>query len=246
MRDNDTDGRVDRIIATFNEALVASTNTTPWTINNHPSGGSKNSVSTSGMVATLVTTEGSNPANTAVGSYTVALATNATGIRDAAGNLSSFATQAPSDKASPVPTALADTPGSNNGRFETTDTMTLTFSENVTNSATDADIALNHATPRDTVAIPGFLEGITAYDTGGNDYISTGTATFPDSGLSQPASNQVRVTLTACSTGCAGIGTESNNGDFVVIPSTTIKDTSSNTNSAAQSSADPDFSLRLF
>jgi hypothetical protein len=246
MRDNDTDGLVDRVVATFGETIENSTNAAPWTLANIPSAGTKSTLSTSGSTATLLITEGGGARNTAVGSFTVALAQNATGIRDSAGNQSSFATQAPSDEAKPVPTAVVDANGTNNGRFETNDTLTVTFSEAVTNSATSADIVLNDVSPRDTLAIPGLFEGTTAYDSGENGYISTGTATFPSSALSQPTTSQVRVTLAACSTGCTGLGTENGTGPLVVVPSTTIRDTSSNTNSAAQNSALPTFSIRLF
>ena len=60
-----------------------------------PSGGTLASVATAGAVATLTITEGAGAADTSVGSFTVALATSATGIRDAAANLSSFTAAAP-------------------------------------------------------------------------------------------------------------------------------------------------------
>ena len=58
--------------------------------------------SRSGAVATLTIAEGAGAPDTAVGSFTVALSTGATGIRDAAGNLSSFAATSPADGARPV------------------------------------------------------------------------------------------------------------------------------------------------
>jgi hypothetical protein len=40
MRDNDADGKVDRVVVTFDEALAAYTaGTAPWTLTNVPSAG---------------------------------------------------------------------------------------------------------------------------------------------------------------------------------------------------------------
>ena len=103
MQDANTNGKVDRVVATFSETLAAySAGTAPWTLSGVPSGGTLSSVSVSGTTATLTIAEGAGAADTAVGSFTVALATAATGIRDAAGNLSSFAASTPADGARPV------------------------------------------------------------------------------------------------------------------------------------------------
>src|SRR5205814_7372061 len=95
MLDTDHNGKVDQVQATFDETLVSSTATAPWTLTGVPSGGSLSSVSTSGSVATLVLNEGAGAADTSVGSFMVALAASSSGIRDAAGNQSSFSAQAP-------------------------------------------------------------------------------------------------------------------------------------------------------
>jgi hypothetical protein len=65
-------------------------------------------------------------ANTAVGSFTVALA-NTSGVVDTAGNHASFAAQAPADKAPPVPIAVALANG--NGTMAASDTASITYSE---------------------------------------------------------------------------------------------------------------------
>ena len=107
MLDVNANGKVDRATAVFSETLAAYTaGTTPWTLANVPSGGTLASVAVATTTATLTITEGAGAANTAVGSFTIALATSATGIRDAAGNLSSFAATAPADGAAPVRTAM--------------------------------------------------------------------------------------------------------------------------------------------
>ncbi|GAH34578.1 unnamed protein product, partial [marine sediment metagenome] len=131
MFDTDFDGKVNQVQATFSETLAGSTATAPWTLTNVPSGGTLASVSTSGAVATLTITEGASAADTSVGSFTIALATNATGIRDSAANQSSFTAQAPGDKAGPVPVSITDTNGTNDGKFEQADTMTVTFTESI-------------------------------------------------------------------------------------------------------------------
>ena len=252
MKDNDTDGLVDRVVATFDDTLVSTTNAAPWTLTNVPSGGTKSTLSTTGSTATLLITEGGGARDTSVGSFTVALAQNATGIRDAVGNQSSFATQAPTDDASPVPTALVDTNGTNDGRFEATDTATMTFSENVTNSAATpmsvvlADPAGNNP---DTLSAPGFMQGTNSLgNTGAVDYMTGNnvSATFGTSTLSQPALNQVRVTLSACTAGtCANVSPGASAATpVVVIPATTIED--ADDNAAVQNSAMQTVSIRLF
>ena len=103
--------------ATFNETLGTpyGAGNTPWTLANIPSGGttatspiscgggsSSGGVCVLGAAATVRIVEGGGEADTAVGGFTVALATGATGVRDAAGNQASFLTQAPADEAAPV------------------------------------------------------------------------------------------------------------------------------------------------
>jgi hypothetical protein len=128
MFDNDHNGKVDHVVATFNKTLGSCTApcTSGWTLSNVPSAGTLGSVTVSGTTATLNLTEGAGAANTAVGSFTVALA-NTSGVVDAAGNHASFAAQAPADKAPPVPIAVALANG--NGTMAATDTASITYSE---------------------------------------------------------------------------------------------------------------------
>ena len=128
MFDVDSDGKVDEVKATFSEPIQSSTNTSSWTLTNVPSGGSLSSVSTGGSEATLSITEGAGAANTAVGSFTVALAASATGIRDATGNQASFAATAPSDKAAPARTRTEMFDQNTNGRI---DEVEIDFSESL-------------------------------------------------------------------------------------------------------------------
>lgn len=129
MRDVDTDGKVDRVDVVFDDTLAAYTaGLAPWTLTNVPSGGTLAGVTVSGNTATLSLTEGSGAANTAVGSFTVALAAHPGGIRDLNGHPSSFAAVAPTDLAPPVVTALSLLDTSGNGKV---DRVTAVFSENL-------------------------------------------------------------------------------------------------------------------
>ena len=105
MKDLDANGKVDRVSADFSEPLASSTDTTPWTLTTVPSAGTLAAVSTAAATATLAISEGAGAANTAVGTFRVALAGSATGIRDAAGNQSSLASTAPADQATPSSSA---------------------------------------------------------------------------------------------------------------------------------------------
>ena len=130
MFDVDADGKVDQVKATFGETLETySAGTTPWTLANAPGGSSNTlaSVSVGTTVATLTLNEGS--VNTASGSFTVALSTNANGIRDLAGNQSTFGATGVADKAAPIPTNVVLTNVSTAGQARSQDTITVTYSE---------------------------------------------------------------------------------------------------------------------
>jgi hypothetical protein len=138
MFDVDVDGRVDQVKVTFNETLAAYTApNTVWTLSNAPGGAGNTiaSVSAAGAVATLTLNEGN--INTAPGVYsgptlaafTIALAANAAGPRDAAGNQASFAAANVGDKASPLPTTLTITSGGSANTPSRDDTVAVAFSE---------------------------------------------------------------------------------------------------------------------
>jgi hypothetical protein len=137
MFDIDHNGKVDQVKATFNESLNTSYSAanTVWTLTNAPGGAGNaiatNGVAISGAVATLTLNEGT--VNTASGSFTIALTANANGIRDAAGNQSSFAATAVADKAEPVPATMVMTNG--NGTPAQGDTISIVFSEKLSVSS---------------------------------------------------------------------------------------------------------------
>ena len=127
MFDVDVNGKVDRVLATFSENLDAYTaGVAPWTLANVPSGGSLSSVTVSGAVATLTLAEGASAANTAVGSFTIALSANSAGIRDVNGHTTSFAATAPTDSAAPAALLLTMFDANANGKV---DQLTMSFSE---------------------------------------------------------------------------------------------------------------------
>ena len=134
MHDVDIDGRIDEVRATFDDVLAPySAGVAPWTMTNIPSGGSLAGVTAIGNVATLAITEGTGAATTAVGAFTVALAVNSAGIRDANGNTTSFAARAPTDAAPPVPVTMVMQDASGNGRV---DLVAITWSETIAATTT--------------------------------------------------------------------------------------------------------------
>ncbi len=130
MFDVDADGRVDQVRATFGETLEAySAPNTVWTLANAPGGAGNTlaSVAVASPVATLTLNEGN--VNTANGTFTIALAANANGIRDLAGNQSSFVATSVADKAAPVATNVVLANVQTAGRARARDTLTVTYSE---------------------------------------------------------------------------------------------------------------------
>jgi hypothetical protein len=246
MLDNSTNGKVDRVTAGFSETLSTySAGTAPWTLANVPSSGTLASVGVSGTTATLTITEGAGAQDTAVGGFTVALAGNASGVRDVAANLAAFAATAPADGASPVVVSLASS-GGVAGRMEAGDQLAVTFSEPLLASSLPASTTVSERDPsgsgNDVLNITGVTNG--DRDTGSNNYVTANntTATF---GSSTVASSGGVVTVTvgaSCAgTGCAGIGT--GQGDLSFAPAAGITDAAGN---AAAGTFTAATSFRLF
>jgi hypothetical protein len=214
-----TNGKVDRVTASFSETLAASTATAPWTLGNVPSNGSLASVATSGPTATLTLTEGAGAANTAVGSFTVALTQNVTGIRDAAGNGSSFAATAPADKAAPVPTGIAfPVVGSLPSRFQQNDELAVVFSENVATSASSSNVSVSRTGGTTTMTAPNVFASPVTIST---SHISNGeTANFTGSAVTAAGAT---VTLKLASTTSTQLGNGATS-TFTYTPATTISD----------------------
>jgi type II secretory pathway pseudopilin PulG len=132
MKDTNGNGKVDQVLATFDKALgsCAGSCAAGWTLSGVPSGGTLNSVTTSGSTATLSLNEGGGAADTSVGTFTLALDPSG-GIVDTFGRHGSFTATAPSDGAGPVPILMSSTnkAGGTAGKAEAGDTVTITFSE---------------------------------------------------------------------------------------------------------------------
>jgi hypothetical protein len=247
MFDINANGKVDRVIATFSENIVCTSPClTPWTLANVPSGGVLGSVSTATNKATLTIVEGVGARDTAVGSFTVALAPSAIGIRDAGGNQSSFSATAPTDKAAPVPVSISDTNIGTDGKMEAGDTLTVTFSEVLAPGSVPGSASVTETDPlgsgNDTLTIAGMSNG--ALTLGGNNYIrDDGTsASFASSNVALTgASKAITVTVAGSCSGTCGANITAGNGTFVFAPAATIADPAGN--AAAGSTS---LSLRVF
>lgn len=234
MRDNNGNGKVDRVVATFSESIQSSSATGPWTLTNVPSSGSLASVSTSGNVATLVLTENATAGvQTVVGDFKVALAAHPDGIRDAAGNQASFTTQAPADGVGPVVVALTNQPGaqSGNGLAEAGDTVDITFSEPVAApTATSVTATLGWiSNSRSGLTVPGVvlstvLDG--RMDLGAYYFDKPGNQSTPFSGSSLTRTNgnqTIRLTLGTPS-GNNVLKAPSSGGFPIVTPAASVTD----------------------
>lgn len=237
MFDTNGNGRVDQVRATFGETLASYTaGTTPWTLSNVPSNGTLSSVSVSGQVATLTLTEGAGAASTAVGTFKVALAANANGIRDALGNTSSFAARAPDDKAGPaLLLGGSENSGLIDGKIEPGDSVTALFSEPVLASSVPAAPSITESrtgTANVMLSVPGVFSdplnlGTPNYLAGAGAAVFAGTATV--------ASANVTVTVGTCSSGCLLPVRPPTAPTAVFAPATTITDAAGNPATGTQS-----------
>ncbi len=242
-------GKVDRVTVTWTETLTTYTaGVTPWTLAHVPSGGTLTPASVSSATATLTITEGAGAADTAVGSMTVALATSATGIRDAAGNLASFAAVAPVDGARPVPIAMGGTNGTIDGRIEPGDTVTITFSEPLATESVPTSTTVTLADPagtgNDTLNLTGITS--TARDTGSNLYVTADGTAAAFAGAVALSVDGATVTVTVgptCSgTGCTALGTATAAANVSFLGATTLTDRAGQLVTATAKT----FSQRLF
>jgi hypothetical protein len=235
MLDNDIDGKVDRVTATFSEALLAYTaGTAPWTLANVPSGGTLASVSPASPTLTLNLNEGGAAANTAVGAMTVAMAANGGGARDAAGNLSSFTARTPLDAAKPMPLTITDTNGSINGRAQPGDTIVITYTEPLAPASVPASTTVTLTDPlgggNDTLTMVGVSNG--AGTLGSNRYVTNNNtvASFTNSTVTRSNGDRtITVTISAtCSTPCAALRTQGSLATYTYAPATTLADVAGN------------------
>jgi hypothetical protein len=226
MLDTDADGKIDQVKATFDEALASSTATAPWALIGVPSNGSLNAVSTSGAVATLTLNEGPGAADTAPGSFAVALSASASGIRDAAGNQASFAATGVDDLAGPVLMTATSTAGTTANRMQAGDTFVLTFSEPLAATSLAGNfVVTEQRAGAATLTIPGLINSATI----GSGYLgannSSATSSTSPSALSN-LNKTVTVTLGAITTTGSGVGTGM--GGATISPSSVLTDLAGN------------------
>jgi uncharacterized repeat protein (TIGR01451 family) len=245
MLDTNQDGFVDHVAVTFNEPLAtcAAPCTAGWTLSNVPSGGSLQSVSTSGNTATLVIGGWTDQPDTSVSLFKVGLQPG-NEIQDTGGNRSSFAAAAPADGAGPVPVGFRHQHNTSNGTCvgtvntagvpEDCDEITAEWSEPLLPSSIPATTTITIADPAgpgdDTLTIGSFIAG--SLDLGSDGYVTAdGTSASWSSSVLSYSSAQVSLTariLGACTgAGCSALGTVKN-VTVTYVPSPTITDPAGN------------------
>lgn len=250
LLDSNGNGKVDRVTVVFSETLQTYTaGVTPWTLTNTPSGGTLASAAQATTTITLTLTEGAGTASTEVGSMTVAMAANATGVRDAAGNTGSFTPTTPLDKARPAAITITDTNGITDGKIEPGDTVVFTFSEPLTPASVPASTTVTLTDPvgtgNDTLTMIGVSNG--ARTMGANNYVTNDatSASFTNSTVVLSNANRT-MTVTvgpACSgTACTGLGQQTANATYSYVAATTLTDVAGNL-AATQAKTQ---SIRLF
>ncbi len=233
MQDTNANGKVDHVVAVFSETLAAySAGTAPWALASVPSTGTLLSVAVVTTTATLTLTEGAGAQDTSVGSFTVALATSATGIRDATGNQSSFAATAPLDGAGPVPVSIVTSvPGTTAGMMQVGDALQITFSESILGSSVPGTTTITETDPNgggnDTLTITSLTNGARAL--GANNYVNTNntSAAFAASTLGV-AGAVVTATVAGACTGTCGVNLTAGQGAFAYAPAASITDAAGN------------------
>ena len=236
LLDANTNGKVDRLTVTFSENLASYTaGTTPWSLTGTPSSGVLGSVSVSGRQAVVTLSEGAGAADTAVGAMTVTLVANATGIRDSTGNRSSFTARAPTDGAAPIPMAITDTNGANDGKFEPGDSITITFSEALRPASVPTTSNVTVKDPpgpsNDTLNLEGISSGARTLGANGYELSNNGSAVFASSPVTVSGFNSiVTITLSATCTGsgCSNLGTQATAGAFSFLAATALTDVAGN------------------
>lgn len=222
MFDDDADGRVDRLLADFDEPLATCVApcATGWSLTDVPSLGSFASatVGTGGNTdkVTIALTEGAGDPDTAVGAFRVALAST-NPIQDRAGNHASFGPVTPLDGAGPVPVAFRKGRSSNascpanqgDKTFSLCDQLASEWSEALLPASVPATSTITLRDPagagNDRLTAPGFLGG--PMDLGSDGYLLADgqTAAFV-ANLTWEASTRAIVLTIPPSATCSGGG----------------------------------------
>jgi hypothetical protein len=201
MQDTNANGKVDRVTMTFSEALAPySAPSSVWSLANVPSGGTLGAVTVTSPSVTIAVNEGAGSADTAVGSFTVALAPNAAGVRDAAGNQSSF-TRSPADGAAPIRQSQEMFDDNRNGKV---DRVLVVFSETLAPFSAPASFTLSAApsgATLDTVGVSGAQATLTLTEGAGAATTAVGsfrvTLTADPAGIRDASGNLAGYAATA-------------------------------------------------
>jgi prepilin-type N-terminal cleavage/methylation domain-containing protein len=128
-------GRINRVVVTFDEALVPIANAPigQWTLNNKPNNAAITKVTVANHTATLDVSASGSPVVTTTGGFTISLQADPNGVRDGGGNQAAFSGLAVTDGMAPV-IRTAVTADSNND--EQIDQIKVTMSEPVGSNPT--------------------------------------------------------------------------------------------------------------
>jgi Flp pilus assembly protein TadG len=220
--DDDHDGKVDRVAAVFTQ--TPSGCTSGWSVSGVPSSGTLGSPSISGNTVTLPINEGSGAADTAQGSFSVTFAPS--GSCQASGF-----TQAPADRANPVPTSVSfPNRGSTAGLMQSGDTIAVTFSEAMSGVPSTASVTETDASPSDVLIVAG-VTPTGGFNTGSNIVDNNKSATFPGTAGNVVLSNGNKTITVTVSGTCTGDCNKLNTGAAAVwtyAPNTSLTDVASN------------------
>jgi Tfp pilus assembly protein PilV len=237
MLDTDSNGKPDQVKVNLSGA-PAGTCTSGWTLAGIPAGGTQGATSVSGSTVTIAITEkATGTPNTDSAGLTVSFTPSGCTLA-AASNMTVV------DQASPILSLVATTQnGTSNGKMQTGDAVTFTFSEKVTLSATTTTVTESRsASDVTTLTIPNVLDSAATIDKSylsGPNKTSVFNAVITGSGTAN-----VTVTLGTCASGC----TSQNSGSaatIVMVPASSIADLATSPNTVAATPC-TSTNLRLF
>jgi len=237
-KDSNGDGKIDHVIATFDDNLAACTApcTTGWTLTSPPAGTTLQSVTISGKVATLNLT-GTTAVDTLAASMQVTLAATS-GITDTVGNHSSFGPTSVADGMGPVLVSITNIPGTTAGQMQTANGLTLVFSEPLKTTSVPASVTVTeNRSGGSTFTMPGLIQSTAINNAylGGNNSSGTATGTVTLTNGNQ----SVTITLGTVSPTGSGVGTGSS--AVSIAPNAALQDVSGNGATATAASVTPLF-----
>jgi hypothetical protein len=245
MFDDNHNGLIDRVLATFTNAVNSSC-ANNWSSNSIPSGGKFGTPSVSGTAVTVPITEKNN------GTPDTSASTFSVTFSPAGGCNAAGFSMVPADKAPPVPISVtSQNNGTTVGKMEAGDTFTVTFSEPVTGVPTLSSVSENNNGPlptNDFYTISGVT--LAALNSGSNYTTNQNAAVFTPSTNNVVTSGAV-VAVTVggtCSGGCASLQAGST-GSLTFTPAPTITDVvpvGQTANVAVGNGVTPTFTVRLF